>query len=1174
MNLCECDILNPLTRDGTNQVQRYLKTLKPSYVKVDEKELDDLIIYARQYAEYVKYYDTTIGDNSSINWVEFIRSNITTVISMISKTDPEEGKNNYNDEKEKVYNLFKGDKTKNIDETELKPLFKIIYDFAYRFNDWYETSTDQISLKKDLKINIESSLSDTLNNLLFLAASMSNSSGKLLEISADEFSDIWDLKTYSITPKYTSKINYDETNEIIFKINSLFKEFYNSLKNLQKSVEKYFDEALNKFPYHQPHFALFLTFLQLFKHAQNHINKITERHLDFYYKEILRLKPKDAVPDNVHVIFELAKNVSKYAVRKDTSLKAGKDNKSVDLYYGTDKEIVVNKSEVSFLKTIFIDRETKQDEQIVKSIYSAPVANSKDGTGTDFDGEDKKWKTFGESQDKKLATETTMLNAALGFAIASPQFYLSEGIRNITLKIKCDTEGFSYSGLRNMLKKNPLKYELSGEKKWIEATIEDKITVDDYQIKIPLKLGQDKPAVVALNSKKLIDTFNTKLPVLKISFKQENNAYEYFKDLIIKSININVTVKNVTNLLLQNDVGLLDAAKPFQPFRPVPTINSSFYIGSEEIFNKQISDLKINLEWLGLPDVDDFEDYYSVYGTYKRSDYKVSLFLLDNYSWTEKTTNGQLKELFTDSKIDDPKPIEFDLSLGNRENELEEFKQFSNSLKKGFIKLELRGKDFGHSAYSKLLTEKVIDKVKTPATTLPNPPYTPLVKSINVEYTSDAQYDGDIDQFFQIYPFGHVETLPIEGKSKKDSSTKSSSTDVRVKTKSLMPQFKFDGTEQEGILYVGVKDLDPPQNLNLLFQIAEGSGDFSVNPPKKINWCYLTNNIWKAFESKEIISDSTNDLKTTGIIELDIPKEASSNNTILDSKYYWIRASVENSSKAINQIIDVQSQAVSASFRDNKNDPDHLKNALPAETISKLATRVPEIKTITQPFASFGGKVKEQSDEFYTRVSERLRHKNRPINVWDYERLILEKYSSIYKVKCLNHTGPDSELSPGYVTIIPISNLRNKNAIDKLKPSTSINTLDLIKKYLIKHVSPCVQIFVENPEYEKVQVDFKVEFHQGVDKGYYTQKLIDEIIRFLSPWAFEEGKDIIFGGKIHSSSIINFVEERSYVDYLTDFKLFHYMKNKAPLDVEEAKAATSKSILVSHKTHIVNLVEV
>ncbi|MCK5086857.1 MAG: hypothetical protein KAQ90_05020, partial [Melioribacteraceae bacterium] len=161
---------------------------------------------------------------------------------------------------------------------------------------------------------------------------------------------------------------------------------------------------------------------------------------------------------------------------------------------------------------------------------------------------------------------------------------------------------------------------------------------------------------------------------------------------------------------------------------------------------------------------------------------------------------------------------------------------------------------------------------------------------------------------------------------------------------------------------------------------------------------------------------------------------------------------------------------------------------------------------------------------------------------------------------------------PGYVTIIPISNLRNKNAIDKLKPSTSINILDLIKKYLTNHVSSFVKIFVENPEYEEVQVEFNVEFNKGVDKGYYTQKLMDEIIKFLSPWAFEEGSDIIFGGKIHSSSIINFIEERSYVDYLTNFKLFHYIKNKEPLDVEEAKATTSKSILVSHKNHIVKLV--
>jgi hypothetical protein len=57
------------------------------------------------------------------------------------------------------------------------------------------------------------------------------------------------------------------------------------------------------------------------------------------------------------------------------------------------------------------------------------------------------------------------------------------------------------------------------------------------------------------------------------------------------------------------------------------------------------------------------------------------------------------------------------------------------------------------------------------------------------------------------------------------------------------------------------------------------------------------------------------------------------------------------------------------------------------------------------PFPSFGGRETEDSSQFYKRVSERLRHKERAITIFDYERLVLESFPSIYKVKCVNHAG-------------------------------------------------------------------------------------------------------------------------------------------------------------------------
>src|SRR4030095_3654806 len=148
-----------------------------------------------------------------------------------------------------------------------------------------------------------------------------------------------------------------------------------------------------------------------------------------------------------------------------------------------------------------------------------------------------------------------------------------------------------------------------------------------------------------------------------------------------------------------------------------------------------------------------------------------------------------------------------------------------------------------------------------------------------------------------------------------------------------------------------------------------------------------------------------------------------SDTTLLQSGLCCIRAAVHQNSDAICRLQLVAAQALEAEFVDRGNSPDYSATPLPAGTISKLDKPDAAVKSITQPFASFGGSSAEQSRAFYTRVSERLRHKNRAIALWDYERLILARFAPIYKVRCLNHTcyepsesgsGIYRELAPGH----------------------------------------------------------------------------------------------------------------------------------------------------------------
>ena len=63
-------------------------------------------------------------------------------------------------------------------------------------------------------------------------------------------------------------------------------------------------------------------------------------------------------------------------------------------------------------------------------------------------------------------------------------------------------------------------------------------------------------------------------------------------------------------------------------------------------------------------------------------------------------------------------------------------------------------------------------------------------------------------------------------------------------------------------------------------------------------------------------------------------------------------------------------------------------------------------------------------------------------------------------------------------------------------------------------------------------------FSAGRNEGYYKQLLNEELNRFLSPWAYDEGADIVIGGRIYANVIINFIEQRPYVDYVANIKLF------------------------------------
>lgn len=1216
----DCNIDNPLIRDGVSQSGRLLPALKKDYVKVDERTVSDLLGFIYRYSQTLQYYNEKNQPDG--DWQAFVENDISTLVALVSQKDLSSVRDCFNAALEIIED---GSSQKTDIKSAFKVLFNLIFSLASDINRWYERPVPELSLNTEIQRIIKAQLNYHFQNavayykcakhkgLVSVVTSVFVSRCGQLPPDADDilagsFDTVWIVRDYQGQQQwetYFSSISEDcsifgsdgESDTVrirkgLDEIVTIYESFYKSTTELIHQSPGFFQETLDKWSSHEPHAALLLTFLQLMEYARNELNAITERHLDFFYRQILSFAERDEVPDRVNILFELAKQVKSYLVKKGTLLKGGKDSKGIDVLYKTDSDIVVNRAKVEQLKTVFVDRRDNY------RIYSAPAANSRDGQGSPFEVDEPKWKTFGQSQRTEQGTfkpqeQMTMTFSEIGFAVASPILFLSEGLRKIIIRF------ISSGNIFQGVDASQFRVLLSGKEEWIEV---DSAQIDLSQANtITITLDPSAPSVTAFDSKILGENYKTDYPIVKILLNNRPDststyAYKNLKNRIFSKIELEVKVGNLSdktqgaaNLIVQNDLGIINPLKPFQPFGPAPVIGSTLYIGSSEIFQKKLASLTAAFSWQDVPDQNLGNYYQNLKSSLTNSSFQAKYYILLDRQWRPLSQ----KNLFNTANAKNDNVVtftgEFNSLPGYKSSVIDEpIEDYKVGLERGFIKLELTEPDiaFGHRIYRDAYTKNIIKFARNPQDTtvkIPNEPYTPVISRLNLLYeakdTVDLYSKTSVSKFFHIYPFGHDEP-----------GIQSDSGPLHV-----VCQFEYPShddpvkNQNEGELYIGISELEPRQSLYLFFQVAEGSADPELSRPD-VHWSYFGNNKWIPFEDKEIISDSTNGLIKSGIITFDIPEAATrDNNTLLSSGYHWLRASVHSNSAAISDMIDIKAQAVQASFVNNDNDSNFLADSLPQGSISKMAVKDAAIKKVIQPYSSFGGKVKEQGAQFHTRVSERLRHKRRGISIWDYERLVLEKFPDIYKVKCINHSTYSfaqdgleisrSEFAPGFVTLIVVPDLKNKNAVDPLEPRVSLSRLEEIKKYLGTLISPFAQkkLQVLNPLYEQIQVEFAVVFHSGNDWGFYKTQLNNDIKEFLSPWISEKGGDIVFGGKLHKSVILNFVEERPYVDFVTDFRMNHIIAGasvqSSRYDIDEAVPTSARSIFVSSKEHNINAVK-
>ncbi len=789
------------------------------------------------------------------------------------------------------------------------------------------------------------------------------------------------------------------------------------------------------------------------------------------------------------------------------------------------------------------------------------------------------WKMFGAPQP----------NANIGFLFSSPLLLLQSGERTITLEIGVDPDSCTdeiVDDIENNLKATPsgggngapaypFTAWVTGEKDWVLVRFQMSFKRDTSTFTIDITLREDAEPVVALPVEHAEVIGNN--PALKLLLT-DTPAYDKYKRLAIISVNLSVKVNKLVPLI-RNDNMVGKPGEPIEPFGNHPRVGSKFSFTHLELTSKKLDILSIVPEWSGLPDFESRYRNYSAPPLNKKEVFNAPLRMYDQgivrkyyKSQTNKTENHlKLFQGISENGIEkDIYGIDFDNEMMSEKpyNSLTSPVIASNIVESNrYFFWELAHPDFGHDKYPILAKSKANElAVKIAKNTifikeLPlyqvNPPYTPLLTSFKVNYTASIQINTEtISQdiaMYHLHPFGHKQIEPINGH--------------------LLP---FYGNEGE--LYIGLKDLEVPTDLNLLFQLAEGSAKPDVEPPE-VFWDYLEGNDWKRLESVgQILMDSTNGLLNSGIFTIRIPEGASAENTLLSSGLHWLRLVTPENSRGLSDIINIHTQAVPAELVTDGVSETHFNSPLPPEAIKRLVKRKTELKTVWQPYPSYGGSPPEHESNLYKRAGERLRHKNRVLTSWDYERLVLERFPQVYLAKCIPGSALEKHKEEtGTVTVIVVPNIRGLHTYDPFEPKLPVNILQDIQQYLVAHSHGDAVIHVSNPVYLSLRVRMSVELHpayQG-DVNYYLGQLHDGLLKLLAPWAYNEGAEIVLGNRFFPGVIINYAEAQFYVDYIKDFRLLYGEEDRMKVARQEQlrcglEMPRPDGIWVSHHHHLLD----
>jgi hypothetical protein len=1168
---------------GSSRKNRINKALDCQYFLPDERTTGDFLRFVYQNAQLLKFYSIDGNDNET--WKPFFEGDDSFLLAEIAGFPID----SIEKEKINILNSFDGYDELLSKINQYERFFIFCLNLLKQLNTWYKRASEtnkgiqSTAIENELYTAITAEGTTLLSKLLaFDMAKMSSDLPITMQNDYSTFSPLWKIEeTEPISIYHIGNSEIEQISHAIKEVILLYPPIISLLRGLHFKAPGLFNKSYAENEDHPPHNGLLFSFLELYSVLKEDLNKLTYKHLDFFYTKILGQKPKNGNPDSLFVYAILNTDYKEVFLEQDTILHAGQNAMGFPEKYKVDQGIQVTPASINKLITLYISRNPLVDVysqfRLVSGIYGKEINDT-----NDFEA----FAALGEEQLFLGEEERTMTDINIGFAISSPTLRLCGGIRSITISFYFSPESIDKLTflLLDIANKRHIKPEevfnevftnaffisLTAEDGWISPHSYRVITPSDWTkdpITLSFELDESIPAIIPFNEEIHFGSYNSLQPIVRVlmSGGLTSHPYSYLENMSLNEIELGVKVKKLKNINLFNHLGDIDFSNPFPILGPMPSIGSYFLVGSAELFSKDLDDLKIALEYQPLDlDGGTFISHYEAYQkNIEAKSFTLSLTALSNFEFNPlNRVEAQKFFLFNAEPLDGiPENTFFEqidfskLQIKPNYTLSEEVtKEYNREKQTGFLKFTLSNPPmgFGFDLYSKIFVSAVTENAKPnsllsgekAAKLVPNNPVFPIVSDFRIDYSSTSKFQFDErklyennqakeEKIYHLHPYG-IENIFSEGKPKR---------------KKIIPSLP-----EEGYLFIGIENLNLPQQLNLLFH-TKRSEQWEIGHRPEVKWQYLSREEWIDFEPDSILNDGTRNLMVTGIISFLLPSNLTKNNDILTGDNYWIRASTRQKADLFSKIITIYTNATTATYQYTEDSLNH-PTQLPANSINDIFNPIEGIMNIIQPLDSFNGSHQESDDIFHSRIAERIRHKNRCLTRWDIEHMLLNRFDTLNQVKCIGYNSHENFIQKGEIVIVAIPKVNGEKQF--YEPKLNPELIEEIRDFISAHTSPFLKLEIRNPNYEYLRLKAKVIF-EGKSTGRYIRELQKDLLQFICPWFYNDNVDASLGGSIKKSALIQFVESRPYVKFVTGLSVIQLQMNDNGLYLLKDTASDSES---------------